>query len=96
MYTVEFQPSFVRDLKNYRRHGGTIDRVHAIIDILRKGEALPQTCRDHQLLGKLRQYRELHIEPDWLLVYEKDGKKLRILCVWLVTHKKLRERERSL
>ena len=27
--------------------------------------------KDHQLKGELKEYRECHIEPDWLLVYMK-------------------------
>ena len=26
---------------------------------------------DHELKGKWKQHRELHIEPDWLLIYQK-------------------------
>lgn len=27
--------------------------------------------RDHLLTGEWKSYRECHIEPDWLLIYEK-------------------------
>lgn len=96
MYTVDFQSSFIRDLKKYKRSGGDIQRVHEIISMLKAGKALPAALRDHQLMGKIKHYRELHVEHDQLLVYEKKGKELRIICLWLVTHKKLRERERSM
>ena len=26
--------------------------------------------RDHQLSGNMRDFRECHIEPDWLLIYQ--------------------------
>lgn len=96
MYSIVFQPSFVRDLKKYKRSDGNLKRVHDILTMIRTGELLPSSVRDHQLQGTLRAYRELHVEADWLLVYQKDGKKLIITCLWLVSHKKLRERERSL
>ena len=96
MFAIEFTPAFVRDLKKYAKRGGDLDRVHSIIEQLREGDLLPVSLRDHQLLGKLREFRELHIGHDWLLVYKKDGKRLRICCIWLVTHKKLREQERSI
>lgn len=95
MYTIDFQPSFERDLKKYKRANRNVQRVHDIIDMLRSGKQLPPSLHDHQLQGALRQYRELHVEADWLLMYHKDGKKLVITCLWLVSHKKLRERERS-
>lgn len=95
MYTIDVLPSFLRDLKKYQRTVGSVERVHAVLAMLQKGEPLPHALRDHQLQGKLRRYRELHVEADWLLVYEKDGKRIIITCLWLVSHKKLRERERS-
>ena len=33
------------------------------------GKALPLQSRDHALKGSLKEYRECHIEPDWLLMY---------------------------
>lgn len=96
MYTIDFQSSFVRDLKKYQRAHGNVQRVHDVIDLLRTDKQLPLSLRDHQLQGKLRKYRELHIEKDWLLVYQKDGTKLVLTCLWLVNHQKLRERERTL
>lgn len=96
MYKIDFLPLFERDLKKYQRSGGDVPRVHEIIDMLRRDEILPPSLHDHQLHGALRQYRELHIKGDWLLMYQKDGKRFIITCLWLVSHKKLRERERSL
>lgn len=39
-------------------------------------EPLPETNRDHQLSGDYVGYRECHITPDWLLIYEADGDEL--------------------
>lgn len=96
MFQLVRTKTFDRDVKNYLRKGGSDDRLEAVLTFLREGRELPLKLNDHPLLGKLRQYRELHVEHDWLLVYERDGKKFRIFCLWLVTHKKLRERERTL
>jgi mRNA interferase YafQ len=30
---------------------------------------LPARLRDHPLKGEWRSYRDLHIEPDWILIY---------------------------
>ena len=30
---------------------------------------LPAKYKDHQLTGNLHDFRECHIEPDWLLLY---------------------------
>jgi mRNA interferase YafQ len=33
-------------------------------------QSMPEKYRDHQLKGKMKEYRECHIEPDWLLIYQ--------------------------
>jgi mRNA interferase YafQ len=35
-------------------------------------EPLEPRYRDHQLTGNLADFRECHIEPDWLLIYQLD------------------------
>lgn len=95
MFHIEMTKGFLRDLKKYRKRGGDPNRVRLILEQLRAGTPLPDSLRDHQLAGKMRECRELHVEHDWLFVYTKDGKRLRIICIWLVSHKKLQERERS-
>lgn len=92
MFTLRFSKKFERDVQNYYRHGGTEQRLQWILDLLVDGHTLPASIRDHQLQGKMREWRECHLEPDWLLVYQRDGKQLIITCLWLVTHKKLQER----
>lgn len=86
---------FLRDVRKFLAHGGSDRRLSVALHALESGHELPPWLRDHQLRGKLHQYRELHVEGDWLLMYHKDGKQMIITCLWLVSHQKLRERERS-
>jgi len=37
--------------------------------MLAAGQTLPEEYNDHQLTGNLKDYRECHIQPDWLLMY---------------------------
>ena len=37
--------------------------------MLATGKTLPDEYNDHQLTGSLKNYRECHIQPDWLLMY---------------------------
>lgn len=96
MFVIESTKAFRRDVKAYYRHGGNEKRLERVLLLLREDKILPVALRDHQLQGKMRQLRELHVEPDWLLVYRKDGEQLSILCLWLATHKQLKERQRSI
>ncbi|MBI1813027.1 type II toxin-antitoxin system YafQ family toxin [Candidatus Peregrinibacteria bacterium] len=95
MFEIVRTKTFERDVKRYLAKGGSDTKLEAALAGLRAGGDLPPWFRDHQLHGKMHDCRGMHVEPDWLLVYKKDGKQLRIVCLWLVAHKKLRERERS-
>lgn len=44
--------------------------METVVDILLTGESLPEKNKDHALSGNWKGYRECHILPDWLLVYE--------------------------
>ena len=96
MYTFKYSSAFTRDVKIYLRKGGSRKKLNRILCMLQYGKMLPKSLHDHQLHGKMRGIRELHVEDDWLLVYEKDGKKLKIMCIWLTTHKKLKQRQRKI
>ncbi len=54
-----------------RRGGKNLDKLFAVIEKLAAGEPLEPKNRLHLLVGEYSGYWECHIEPDWLLVYEK-------------------------
>jgi mRNA interferase YafQ len=35
--------------------------------------------KDHPLSGKYKKYRNCHIEPDWVLIYEINDKELSLI-----------------
>jgi mRNA interferase YafQ len=47
-----------------------------IIEKLAKKETLPPKNRDHNLSGNYANFRECHIQPDWLLIYKYDQETL--------------------
>lgn len=47
------------------------EKLKTVIGMLKNGEKLPEKYRDHKLQGT--NYRECHIEPDWLLIYRIEG-----------------------
>ena len=83
-------------MKAYYRHGGNEKKLERVLTLLEQGKDIPPALHDHQLQGRLKLFRELHVEPDWLLVYQKDGKRLSILCLWLATHRQLKERQKNI
>lgn len=42
-----------------------------VVDMLSKDIPLPKNNCDHGLTGEWKGFRECHIKPDWLLIYEK-------------------------
>ncbi|MCL2048946.1 MAG: type II toxin-antitoxin system YafQ family toxin [Defluviitaleaceae bacterium] len=62
-----------------------------IIEELANDNPLPQKYRDHALTGNWHGFRECHITPDWLLVYEKtDECELLLILSRLNTHSELK------
>jgi len=41
--------------------------------MLIEGKSVPEKHLDHPLIAEYNGYRELHIKPDWLLVYKIEG-----------------------
>ncbi len=41
-------------------------------------EVLDRRYLDHELKGNWRDYRECHLEPDWLLIYKIEGDTFRL------------------
>lgn len=60
-----------KKIKGSGRHDWT--RMRAVVKELMNDRALDSKHRDHALSGDYDGVRECHIEPDWLLIYDKDG-----------------------
>lgn len=70
MYQIEFTNEMKRNVKLMRKRGKNLSKLTEVLDILANGQPLPSKNKDHQLTGSLKEFRECHIEPDWLLVYQ--------------------------
>lgn len=60
-----------RDIKRSAKRGKDIGKMEQVIDMLQVGEVLPTRYRVHPLKGEWQGYMECHIEPDWLMVYQR-------------------------
>lgn len=71
---VVWTSRFKKDYKLAVKRRLNIKLLDDTIRMLASGKALPEEYNDHQLTGNLKNYRECHIQPDWLLMYriEKD------------------------
>jgi mRNA interferase YafQ len=71
MRSLRTTKQFERDLRRAKRRGKKLDRMWAIVDLLLRGERLPDRCRRHRLSGALARFWECHLEPDWLLILDE-------------------------
>lgn len=69
MYDIVFTSRMKRDAKLMKKQNKDMSKLVYILDKLSKGENLPEKNKDHQLKGEWKEFRECHIEPDWLLIY---------------------------
>ncbi len=66
---VIWTSGFKKDYKLAMKRNLDIDLLDNTIRMLASCRPLPEEYNDHQLTGNLKEYRECHIQPDWLLMY---------------------------
>lgn len=84
MRTIERSSVFKKDYKRIKatpRHSKQVDSLlMAVIELLMVDTILPEHNCDHALSGNWAKYRECHIKPDLLLIYQKpDTNTLRLV-----------------
>jgi mRNA interferase YafQ len=60
---------FKRDVNRVQKRGKDMAKLRTLLDLLIEQAPLPDTYQDHPLRGKWKEYRDAHIEADWLLLY---------------------------
>ena len=69
MLPIRPTSQFKKDLKRASRQGRNLDRLKQVLKKLAVPEPLEPEFKDHKLKGEWRDFRECHIDPDWLLIY---------------------------
>lgn len=78
MLTPVRSGQFRRDVKRAEKRGKDMAKLREILLLPIAGGEPPERFRDHPLRGDWRGYRDLHIEPDWLLIYSVAGEELHL------------------
>ena len=68
-YGITYTAQFKRDYKRIKKRRFNIAELQAVVTLLAEGKTLPETYRDHALIGSYSNARECLIRPDWLLIY---------------------------
>lgn len=80
---------FKKDLKLAKKRGLKIDKLREVVNTLAEQKKLEDKYRDHSLTGEYREFRECHIEPDWLLIYRINDNELELFLFRTGTHSDL-------
>ena len=70
MLQIRFTNKMKCDAKRMKKRGKDMSKLVKVLNLLRSQQPMPEQYYDHQLTGNLKDFRECHIEPDWLLVYQ--------------------------
>ena len=79
-YSLTMTGQFRRDLKLAKKRGLNLELLFSVLEMLVAGEPLPPQYREHMLTGNYRGLYECHIQPDWLLIYDRSDV-LRIIAL---------------
>lgn len=84
--TSRFKSAYkrVRNLKGFKK-----EVFEEVVTKLASGQNLPAKFRDHKLVGNLKDYRECHLAPDILLIYQIDEGILTLTLVAIGSHAQL-------
>lgn len=78
MLTPVISGRFKRDVRRVRKRNRDMSKLTAVLNLLIEEKPLPATYNDHPLKGDWKGFRDLHIEPDWLLLYRVEGDELQL------------------
>lgn len=91
MLSIEFTTQFKKDYKLAIKRGCNPDKLMEVIELLANEAELPAKYRDHVLTNSrnYKDMRELHIQPDWLLVYKIYQQRLTLELIRTGSHSDL-------
>lgn len=78
MRSVSSTTAFKRDVKRAKKRGKDLSKLKKAIDLLIEAALLPPSYKDHPLHGEFVGSRDLHLEPDWILIYTASPDHLRL------------------
>lgn len=86
MMELKTTGKFRKDYKRCKKRGLDMSLLENVIDLLLTGNPLPREYKDHPLVGDYPGFRECHVMPDWLLIYEISDDKLILTATRTGTH----------
>lgn len=69
MKQIRETKKYNKDLDRLERQKKDLTKLFEVIEKLFNNIPLEKKHKDHQLKGDMKDFRECHITPDWLLLY---------------------------
>ncbi|RVY70544.1 type II toxin-antitoxin system YafQ family toxin [Helicobacter pylori] len=89
MLMIETSKKFDKDLKILVKNGFDLKLLYKVVENLAKEQLLDPKYKDHPLKGALKDFRECHLKPDLLLVYQIKKQENTLFLVRLGSHSEL-------
>ena len=89
MLTLKTTMQFRKDYKLMKKRDNKMDLLEDVLETLLQERPLAKKHRDHALVGNYTGFRECHILPDWLLIYQIDSGLLILVASRTGTHSDL-------
>lgn len=86
MLTIKYQALFKKDYKRIKKRGYDTKLLEEVIEKLATQQPLDERYKDHALTSNWKGFRECHILPDWLLVYQIKESELILALTRTGTH----------
>lgn len=90
-YEIYETNKFKKDFEQIKKRKLDLNKFTEVLDLLSNGKTLPEKYKDHPLWNTKHfvNCRELHIEPDWILIYKYDNNNLVLILTRTGTHSDL-------
>lgn len=91
IYSIKLTTQFKRDFKQCIKRGLNEEKLKEVLNLLVIGASLPRKYLDHPLQPskEYKNCRELHIEPNWLLIYKYSNDNVILYLLRTGTHSDL-------
>ena len=76
MLKPSYSKQFEGDLKRMIKQGRKREKIKVIMRKLVNEDQLEPRHRNYKLVGKYKDKRECHVEPDWLLIYKTTSQEI--------------------
>lgn len=84
MYKLKISKLFKKQFKKLNNSDRELTMF--VIDKLLANEKLEDKYKDHQLKGELKEFRDCHIRPDLVLIYQRIEKELIVYAFKIGSH----------